>query len=114
MTQDAQAFFFEHAGYATPPGREECARLLAEAEARGRREGLFFNWELDVDGDLGDHEYWCDEAQNGIDHEHRIEMCLAFSDAGELLASLGSIIDADATYRRVIEAELADEAISPA
>jgi hypothetical protein len=105
-------FFYNHAGWCYDPatetaeeGRWRCARALAGAEAWAKSEGLDFSWVDD----------W------GVDHEKEYE---CYSDGGPttcetchcekgdvLLASLSCVDDADANYRRVIEAELADEAL---
>jgi hypothetical protein len=84
---------------------------LARAEARADDAGLIFRWEAD---DLAydtfvDHDEWC-RKDCGKDHE--VLWCAVSDGGSETLASLGSIIDASRDYRRVIEAELASEALA--
>jgi hypothetical protein len=95
----------EHAGYATPPGRTACAAALARAEERAEAAGFVFEWVPDECSDLS----WMDEAEAARDHE--VLGCIVHDPAGEHLASLWGIVDADANYRRVIEAELGAEAL---
>lgn len=102
-------FFLENAGYCTPLGRAACALSLARAEQHAEAAGWFFSWDCDLDGDLGDHEYWCRE---DCGKDHQIEFCLLRDAEGAVLASLCGIIDADSDYRRVIEAGLASEALA--
>lgn len=68
-------------------------------------------WEDDPEGDLGDHALWCDGANRGECPGHEV-LCAVMTDAeGNVLSSLGSIIDADIAYGRVVVAELALEAL---
>lgn len=107
---DAERFFYEHAGWGYSPGeetpeqgRERGAKALAEAEAWAKREGVEFRW----DDDFGiDHvaEFDCYDTE-----PETCEVCVAYID-GCVVASLGCIDDADDNYRRVVMAELADEA----
>src|SRR5438270_594171 len=46
----AERFFYEHAGYATPPGRVACAKALAKAEAKALLLGLTLT--LEPDGEV--------------------------------------------------------------
>ena len=106
--EDAERFFFEHAGYSYDPatetpeqGRHRCAVALAEAEAWAKDVGVAFSWE---DDNVGSHveEYDAYGAEP--------ETCeVALASLGALRASLGCVDNADANYRRVILAELADE-----
>ena len=105
MNRRAWRFFMEHAGYATPPGPVMCAAALARAEERAEAAGLTFEWVSDDCPDLS----WMDEAQAARDHE--VLGCIVRDPAGQHLASLWGIVDADASYRRVVEAELAAEAL---
>jgi hypothetical protein len=100
-------FFAENAGYATPPGRMACAKALADAENFASAHDWEVSWEWDEGGDLGDHDYWCGRE----DCSHEIECAILRDPHGNVLASLGSIIDADRAYRRVVAAELASEAM---
>jgi hypothetical protein len=106
---DAERFFHEHAGYSYDPttetpeqGRRRCAAALAEAEAWGKDVGVVFSWE--DDWNVGSH---VDEFDA---YDAEPETCeTALARWGALLASLGCVDDADDDYRRVVQAELADE-----
>lgn len=100
----AVAFFRKHAGGVV--GREdEYARDLAHAEQEATARGWAVEWHEDPDGwdSLGD-----------IDPETVKEVLYAVikDENGKVLGSLGSIVDPDRTYGRVVEAELALEALS--
>jgi hypothetical protein len=113
--KDAYDFFLENSGYATPPGRAVCALDKARAEKRANELGFVFSWEYDDDcplDRLGDHCYWCEDAKAEREHSHEVEGCSVRDSAGHVLASLWGIIDADRNYRRVIEGELAQEALT--
>jgi hypothetical protein len=107
----AVAFFFEHAGYGYGPGetpeqgRKRGAVALAKAEQEATARGWAVEWSEDPDGwdSLGD-----------IDPETVKEILSAVlkDENGEVLASLGGIVDPDRAYGRVVEAELALEALS--
>jgi hypothetical protein len=105
IDSSAVNFFIAHAGYCTPPGREACARNLAEAEVNAKAAGFRFVWADDPDGCSG-----CDccpkEKRAGI----QVEYCQCIDENGSVLASLSGICGADNNYRRVIEAELVSEA----
>lgn len=105
-TASAVKFFFDHAGYSynTPTetaeqGRQRCAEQLAHAEEQGRDAGLSFHWERDQ---LEDDNEW---------------YCACYNAEGETVASLAGVDFGDdgepwgSTYRRVVEAELASEAL---
>jgi hypothetical protein len=114
LTAD-QLFFYEHAGYSYDPktqtaeqGRINCAKSLADAEATGKRLGYEFEWDWDADPDLS----WMDEQERQQEHE---VLCCRIVDPENRrysLASLCGITDPDSGYRRVVEAELAQEAIA--
>jgi len=114
LTTD-QFFFYEWAGYSHSPkietpeqGRLRCARELAEVEAIGHRLGYEFEWEWDECPDLS----WMSDEERERDHE---VLCCRIVDPENprySLASLCGITDPDRNYRRVIEAELASEAIA--
>jgi len=102
-------FFLEHAGYCTPPGRAACALSLARAERDAEFHELAFRWEDDADG-------WsdirCDEKRwPGKGPRETCESCGCYDPDGVYLTGLGGIWDADADYRRVIQAQLALEAL---
>ena len=117
----ATLFFAEHAGYATPPGRMVCARELAEAE-RWAADVLTFTWDWDVCPDYT----WCDvcehirlcrdrgclRCQHMPTHEHEILAVSSRYADGSPGPSLCSVTDSDEDYRRVVEAELAFEAMA--
>ena len=100
----------DNAGYVVGQ-RALGAAALARAEDRASYEGVRFEWETDWDTDLGDHEYWCSDAQRGIDHAHECYTVRARVD-DEVLASIGGVIEPSTAYARVIEAELALEIYS--
>lgn len=108
----AARFFYVNAGYSynaatetAEQGRERCARNLAAAESIAREAGVSFDWRVDHD---------CD-SEHGL---HPLYECLAYDCAGKVVASLHAIdFGADGSphssdYRRVVEAELADEFVT--
>ena len=116
---DAEQFFYAHAGYSYPSGasaaeqrkaRIACARELARAETRAKEMGLVFSWEPEEfpwDGDVP------------LAPTDRLEWvaCYAFAQEdsrGRCLASLGMVATTSYhdPYRRVVEAELAEEALA--
>ena len=110
---DAERFFFEKAGWSYRPsvetaeeGRSRGAGQLARAEAWLRGSEMYVTWEPDWDGD---HSY--DGRENVVSCEWAA-LRGPLGD-GEVLASLGCIDDATDDYRRVVEAELALEVMSP-
>jgi hypothetical protein len=115
---DAEAFFFEHAGYSHDPAREtrtsgrtRGAIRLAMAKEIADERGWKVRWSIDHDADITPGEnYFVSGAQHW-------QACLV-NNVGEILASLGSIdlgysvrpIPAwpeSVPYARVVEAELA-------
>lgn len=107
----AFGFFHENAGWAA--GRKAIGALeLARAEAAAANNGWRVVWSQDEDPDLGDHAYWCADERAGRQHDHDVECADLQDDTGHTLATLCGIIDADRDYRRVVEAELALEALS--
>lgn len=109
----AAEFFYLNAGWSYDPhkqtkeeGRQECARALAMAERWATETGVEYRWEIDQDGppwrdDDDDNTYWS---------------CVAIDDDYECVASLGGIDFVTGEpwgegYRRVVEAELALEAM---
>lgn len=111
VSRSAFRFFLHNAGYCTPPGRAACALSLAKAEAYAEAAGWSFRWEYDAHGHMcmRDHDEWCRE---GCRKEHEIEGCSVVDGRGEELASCWGIIDACRDYRRVMQAELASEAMA--
>ncbi len=114
LTRD-QFFFYQTAGYSydakteTPDqGRLRCAVELAKAEEYASNLGWEFEWEWDSDPDLS----WMSDEEREQNHE---VLCCRIPDPDNTrysLASLCGITDPDSDYRRVIEAELASEAIA--
>src|SRR4051812_30114076 len=92
----AWKFFFNHAGWATPPGRTACAKELAEAEAWAQREGVKAQW-------VPDDMPWDGEGPP----PEEVMGCILELD-GETV-SLWGIGDPAENYRRVVEAELASQ-----
>lgn len=87
---------------------------LVRAEAYASDAGWTFTWDDDHDpvGALGDHAYWCaDYRARRKCGGHEVLCCVLRDREGTPLASLGAIIDPSAEYSRVIEAELALEAL---
>lgn len=114
MTEQLTAaeFFYLKAGWSYDPhkqtqdeGRQECARALAMAERWAGETGIEYRWSVDQDA----------MATEGLDGGVLWE-CVAIDDDYEQVASLGGIgFDSGEPwgddYRRVIEAELALEAM---
>lgn len=107
-------FFSENAGYAV--GRRAIGALaLARAEQWAEENDVRFDWEYDEAYEeyadaQGDHAGWCSKERQGIPHTHRVLWCGARK-GNDILASLAGIIDPDWKYSRVVEAELAFEAM---
>lgn len=118
VKQSPVRFFYSHAGYSYDPktetrnqGKWRTARELAHAEAEAQRLNLSFNWDYDPDGCIG-----CDCGQTDCacasSEPHETLYCWVEDEQGNNLASLGGICGADCNYKRVVEAELAQEAIA--
>ena len=109
-------FFYDNAGYSYDPktqtaeqGKAECARILACAELIAKAIGLQYSWEIDPDIDSSDFD---DDPE-----PWNLWQCLCFDADGHLVASKHGIDfgrfghpDSD-NYSRVVEAELAAEAV---
>jgi hypothetical protein len=96
-------WFAEHAGYIVGK-RLEGSKALYDAEQTAKAAGCYWEWVDDPDG----------APRRGDEHFGKVEYsesCTLRDDNGEWLASLGGIWDADDNYRRVIQAELALEAL---
>lgn len=112
---NAYQFFLSNAGYSVAEGENKragqvrCARALAKAEREGRDAGLSFQWEIDPQIDSSN---WSDE-----EPAYEQWVCTCYNAAGLMVASLGGIdFGRDGSpygnvYKRVVEAELASEAI---
>ncbi len=110
-------FFRAHAGYSVPPGRAQCALSLARAEQYARDNEWEYEWEYEQENlvdVLGEPD-----PVNGpfYDPTNDFVHCALFdSEHKHVLGSLGMIEESKDTrerndYRRVIEAELASEAM---
>lgn len=111
----AFAFFYEHAGFSWNPktetkedGRKRCAETLVKAERDAASLGFGFEWSVDD----------CDSSEWSDDPEPWAQwVCVCKDENGNVLASLCGIDfgrDGDPwgdPYARVVEAELASEAI---
>ncbi len=107
-TTSPTAFFEQHAGYARQPdesddqARARCATDLVNAERWAQNAGVTFEWSDD----------WSVDHQSEFDYRpDTCETCTCYGADGAVLASLGCIDDATPEYRRVVEAELASEAM---
>ena len=113
----AVKFFSKNAGSSYTPGKEtraqgkrRGAQALAHAEAEAARRGWRVEWDHEQDVDLS----WADDEQRE-DIDEVLEAVLK-DENGHVLASLGNITFgrdsmANRNYRRVVEAELALEAL---
>jgi hypothetical protein len=114
MTPQVQ-FFYDNAGYSygvketQEVGHIRCARLLARAEDYARDSCYYLTWEPDECIGCG-----CGETEQCpccCGDSHMCECALLHDKDGSVIAALGSICNADGTYRRVIAAELTLEAM---
>lgn len=111
MLKEAIEFFAANAGFSWDPateteteGKIRCARNLAEAE-EWAKDRLTFSW--GDDWSVGDHVKEFDCYDDG--GPTTCEDCTARDRMGDVVGSLGCIDDATPEYRRVVEAEIADE-----
>lgn len=106
----AWRFFHDNAGYCTPPGKAQCALNFAHAERESKSKGFTFDWMMDEIGCLG-----CDcggkDCACATGEPHETLCCLCRNEHGKVVASLGAICGATSEYKRVVEAELALEAL---
>lgn len=114
----AVRFFFSHAGYSYDPktetkvqGRWKCARALATAEKHAKTYGITFEWPYDDTPCIG-CECGSNECPCFTQEPHETLGCIARGPDGEQLASLWGICGATTEYTRVVQAELAQEAIA--
>jgi hypothetical protein len=109
----AVAFFLEHAAWSYDPaneteaeGRARAAVQFAAAEVWAAQTGIMFDWSVDREVDSSE---WDD---SGAD-PHDAWVCVAYNEAGEVVASLGGIdLGSQGTpwghsYARCVQAELA-------
>lgn len=109
---DAAAFFEKHgpssyySDHESPEqGAARGALQLAQAELYALDHGWTVDWQDDDEGI--DHV----KSFDGYDHEpETCEQATLYDDEGNVLASLGCVDDADDDYRRVVAAQLAQEA----
>lgn len=101
-------FFREHGGGVVGEATRG-ALSLARAEREMQRRGWTVEWRDDPDADWS----WLD--QPGFEKEkakeHEVYGAVLRDRRGTVLASLWGIFDPDAKYQRVVEAELASEAL---
>jgi hypothetical protein len=123
---NAYQFFLKHAGYSHDPkketpmqGRIRCARELAKAERKARDGGFAFRWSIDPDGSSAD---WIERGEDGGPDMNpwQVWQCAMLNSEGCVVASLHGIDFGrdgqpwDQPYRRVVEAELAEEGMTAA
>lgn len=115
--QVAFDFFFANAGFSYDPktetqakGKARCAREMAKDEAKASALGFTFEWEYDQEGCSG---CACDNPECACSNqtEHETLYCLCRDASGTVVASLSGICEPTREYRRVVEAELAGEAL---
>lgn len=97
-------FFHANAGYIVGE-RAKGAISLARAEQEASSRGWNYEWKPD---EIGAQEWYC---QCGCVPEEVLG-CILRDEEGNILASLWGIGDPDRNYRRVVEAELASEALA--
>lgn len=104
-----ELFFYDEAGYSygqgesPEAGRVRCAKSLAKAEQYAQNLGWEYEWRNDNDADLS----WLAEGET----IETCEGCILRDSSGDILESLWGIADASDNYRRVVEAELAGDAL---
>jgi len=121
-------FFRQHAGFSTPPGRAQCALDLARAEQYAHDHDWVYEWELEQENPvdvLGEPDPvngpFYDPTNDFVycvlrDSEPSCHDAYGRPVGGSVLGSLGMIEESKDTrerndYRRVVEAELALEAM---
>jgi hypothetical protein len=108
-------FFWDNAGFCYNPktetkdeGRYRSAMQLVQAELEGTHQGFSFVWDVD---DI-------DSSDFSDDTPHELFYCTCLDYRGDVLSSLGGVDFGPNTqpwshdYRRVVEAELALEALT--
>lgn len=100
----AYRFFVENAGYIVGQ-RALCALQLARAEHHANE----CDWQAEWVGDDCPDLSWMTDAERA--QEHEVLGCILRDADGNVLASLWGITDPDSSYMRVVEAELALEAM---
>ncbi len=112
---ERERWMYDHAGWSDPPGREECARASALAEEKARERVATGDWRYVWKDDPYADDSWMGEEEKR--EEHTAEVCLLQSrcpccGTWVTIASCGGIFDADSDYRRVMESDLALEALA--
>lgn len=102
------SFFYHHAGWSTPPGHVESALGLARAEEEAKRRRWHVRWMNDEDGWSIRREH----LQETGEKADEVEVAILYDRNNNDLAALGGIIDASTEFKRVVEAELAIEALA--
>jgi hypothetical protein len=97
-------FFFKQAGYVVGE-RAKGALNLARAEQYAEQHGWSFDWTPDDDADWS----WMDDKERK--REHEVFGCVLRDENGNAIESLWGIFDPDENYQRVVQAELASEAM---
>lgn len=112
-----QQFFYENAGFSYDPktetaeqGKRRRAVELAEAETIAARNDWYVEWEQDDSECMGCS---CESADCpcSTGEPHETLGAVLRNDQDRVLASLWGICGATSDYRRVVEAELAADAI---
>lgn len=113
-----EQFFYDNGSYSysgtqTPEqGHIESAKALANAESLAAERGLIFEWMQDDEPCIG-CECGSDDCPCFTGEPHMVEVCELWNENhDDCIASLCGICEATSEYRRVIEAELALEALS--
>ena len=117
LKQQAIRFFHKHAGYSYDPktetplqGRKRCARELAQTEREASQRGFYYLWSIDEAVDSSEF----DDDPN----PWQLWQCAMFNEDGRIVNSLHGIdFGRDGSpygdpYRRVVEAELAEEGLT--
>jgi hypothetical protein len=116
-SDSAVQFFYEHAGYSYDPktetpdkGRLRGAQALAQAEEYAAAKDWGYSWDYDRAGCIGCD---CDSADCACStgEPHETLVCFLRTYDGEVLEALGGICGATPEYSRVVEAELALQAM---
>lgn len=118
-----EQFFYENAGWSYDPktetseqGRQRCAKLLAQAEAWAKSNGVSYEWSKD---DITNKDALAPGifpiAASEPGPEYRLDQVLCYHH-GEIIGSLGGIDfgygvhRSQSDYKRVVEAELVIDA----
>jgi hypothetical protein len=112
MTHRNWKFFHDNAGCIVGQ-KAICAASLARAEEYAQAQGWTFEWEGDyVDDGPRDWGWSTADVARWERSEHEQQVCILRNAAGLVLGSLCGIWDASREYMRVVEAELASEAMA--